>query len=42
MVKVKGTMGDGIYYPRLEHRVHWLWVKDARIWIEGAQLLLSK
>jgi hypothetical protein len=42
MVKVKGTTGDGIHYPRLEHGAHWLWVKDARIRIEGAQLPSSE
>jgi hypothetical protein len=42
MVKVKGTMGHGIHYPRLEHGAHWLWVKDARIRIEGAQLPSSE
>jgi hypothetical protein len=24
MVKVKGTMGDGIHYPRLENGAYWL------------------
>jgi hypothetical protein len=42
MVKVEGTTGDGIHYPRLEHGPYWLWVKDARIRIEGAQVWSSR
>jgi hypothetical protein len=42
MVKVKGTTGDGIHYPRLENGAYWLWVKDARIRIEGAQVRSSE
>jgi hypothetical protein len=38
MVKVEGTTGDGIHYPRLENGANWFWVKDARIRIEGAQV----
>jgi hypothetical protein len=42
MAKVKGTTGDGIHYPRLENGPYWLWVKDARIRIEGAQVRSSE
>ncbi|PYH29928.1 uncharacterized protein BO87DRAFT_410177 [Aspergillus neoniger CBS 115656] len=38
MVRVKGTTGDGINYPRLNNGGYWLWVKDAKIRIEGAQV----
>lgn len=38
MVKVKGTTDDGIHYPRLNNGGYWLWVKDAKIRIEGAQV----
>jgi hypothetical protein len=38
MVKITGTMGDGIHFPRLEQRSRWLWLKDARIRIEGVQV----
>ncbi|KAH2446050.1 hypothetical protein KXW63_008598, partial [Aspergillus fumigatus] len=42
MAKVKGTTGDGIHYPRLKNGPYWLWVKDARIRIKGAQVRSSE
>ncbi|KAL2824969.1 hypothetical protein BJY01DRAFT_262807 [Aspergillus pseudoustus] len=38
VVKITGSMGDGIHFPRLEQRAPWLWLKDARIRIEGVQV----
>jgi hypothetical protein len=38
MVSIAGKMGDGIHYPRMEQRGPWLWLKDAKIRIEGVQV----
>jgi hypothetical protein len=38
MVSIAGKMGDGIHYPQMGQKSSWLWLKDARIRIEGVQV----